>query len=272
MQWLKLSYSAWFNAKHDRVGPLFQGRFKSIPVENSAWGYELSLYIHLNPVMIVQLGLGKSDKKAESMGWKKPDKEQVKERLSELRKFKWSSYPVYAGYRNEPEWLTVEDILQRASGVKSEKRKSYRNDAKQRITKGLPVDLKESLKEGFALGAEKFRAKLKELAKTDREVIGKRELRAKVSYEEIVIAVEGIKGEKSSDFLQRRGDWGKPLLLWGARTYCGFTLREIGDRLGGIDYAAVSIMLKRFENKAAKDKMLSEKMNELKTTMLNVET
>lgn len=50
MQWLQLSYSAWFNARHGRVGPLFQGRFKSVPVENSAWAYELSLYIHLNPL------------------------------------------------------------------------------------------------------------------------------------------------------------------------------------------------------------------------------
>jgi chromosomal replication initiation ATPase DnaA len=49
-------------------------------------------------------------------------------------------------------------------------------------------------------------------------------------------------------------------------------LREIGDKLGGMDYAAVSIMLKRFENKASRDKMLSGKIKELKSKMLNVET
>ena len=33
MQWLKVSYSMWFNAKYHRVGPLFQGRFKSVLVD-----------------------------------------------------------------------------------------------------------------------------------------------------------------------------------------------------------------------------------------------
>ena len=50
MQWLHTSYAAWFNTRHQRVGPLWQGRFGAVPVENSAWAYELSLYIHLNPV------------------------------------------------------------------------------------------------------------------------------------------------------------------------------------------------------------------------------
>src|SRR5688572_1264065 len=30
MQWLNVSYSVWFNRRHDRCGPLFQGRFKAI--------------------------------------------------------------------------------------------------------------------------------------------------------------------------------------------------------------------------------------------------
>ena len=51
MQWLGLAYSAWFNARHDRVGHLFQGRFKSVPVEEGAWAFDLSVYVHLNPVM-----------------------------------------------------------------------------------------------------------------------------------------------------------------------------------------------------------------------------
>lgn len=34
---LALSYSHWFNAKYDRSGYLFQGRFKSEPVEDDAY-------------------------------------------------------------------------------------------------------------------------------------------------------------------------------------------------------------------------------------------
>lgn len=45
MQWLHLSYAAWFNARHSRVGPFWQGRFRSVPVENSAWAHALSLLL-----------------------------------------------------------------------------------------------------------------------------------------------------------------------------------------------------------------------------------
>jgi putative transposase len=267
MQWLKLSYSAWFNAKHNRVGPLFQGRFKSTPVENSAWGYEVSLYIHLNPVMLVKLGLGKSDKKAESLGWKAPEKEQVKERLAKLRKYRWSSYGFYAGFRSTPAWMTVDEVLSRASKNNSDKQKAYREDAKQRISKGLPLGVEETLLEGFALGAEKFRVKVKTLAKSGREIAGKDKLRRKLSFEELVSVVEKIRGRDSKAFMNSRGDWGRPLLLLGARRYCGLTLQEIGDKIGGTDYAAVSVMLKRFEKKVAGDPVLARKVEALKRTV-----
>ena len=33
IQWLGVSYSVWFNRRHQRSGHLFQGRFKSFPAE-----------------------------------------------------------------------------------------------------------------------------------------------------------------------------------------------------------------------------------------------
>lgn len=41
IQWLNVSYVAWVNRRWDRVGPLLQGRFKSIPVQDSARAYFL---------------------------------------------------------------------------------------------------------------------------------------------------------------------------------------------------------------------------------------
>src|SRR5262245_23542046 len=37
MQWLNVSYSVWFNRRHQRVGHLFQGRFKSVIVDPQTW-------------------------------------------------------------------------------------------------------------------------------------------------------------------------------------------------------------------------------------------
>ncbi|TSC92255.1 MAG: hypothetical protein CEN92_51 [Candidatus Berkelbacteria bacterium Licking1014_96] len=43
------SYSRYFNTKHERVGPVFQGKFKSVEVEDNDQCMHLSRYIHLNP-------------------------------------------------------------------------------------------------------------------------------------------------------------------------------------------------------------------------------
>ena len=47
---LETSYVAWYNIKHTRCGHLFQGRFKSKPVESSDYLVNVIRYIHLNPV------------------------------------------------------------------------------------------------------------------------------------------------------------------------------------------------------------------------------
>ena len=54
MQWLNLSYAAWFNVRHQRTGPLYQRPFGSKPVEDGGWAYDLSKYVHLNPLRIRQ--------------------------------------------------------------------------------------------------------------------------------------------------------------------------------------------------------------------------
>lgn len=43
-------YVYWFNVKYDRVGHLFQERFKSEPVEDDAYLATVMRYIHNNPV------------------------------------------------------------------------------------------------------------------------------------------------------------------------------------------------------------------------------
>ena len=44
------TYTQWFNRRHQRVGHLLQGRFKSLLVEKERYLLELSLYVVLNPV------------------------------------------------------------------------------------------------------------------------------------------------------------------------------------------------------------------------------
>ena len=45
------SYTRYFNTRHDRVGPLFQGQFKAVHVSKNEQLVHLSRYIHLNPLV-----------------------------------------------------------------------------------------------------------------------------------------------------------------------------------------------------------------------------
>lgn len=50
MRCLSNSYTKYFNQKYNRVGPLFQGKFKAILVQKDEYLLHLTRYIHLNPI------------------------------------------------------------------------------------------------------------------------------------------------------------------------------------------------------------------------------
>lgn len=49
MRSLNTSFARFFNGRHGHVGPVFQGRYKSIPIETDAQLLETVRYIHHNP-------------------------------------------------------------------------------------------------------------------------------------------------------------------------------------------------------------------------------
>ena len=103
MQWLGVTFTRRFNNKHMRSGHLFQGRFKSIIVENDAYLMRLSFYIHRNPL---RAGI-----------------------VQRLADYKWSSYPVYAYGRKAPDWLSTEFSLAQFNAT--DKHKAYREKAQR---------------------------------------------------------------------------------------------------------------------------------------------
>lgn len=62
MERLLWRYVVWFNFKYDRVGHLFQSRFKSEEILDHRYFLEVSRYIHLNPC---EAGIVKSPEKYE---------------------------------------------------------------------------------------------------------------------------------------------------------------------------------------------------------------
>ncbi len=77
------AYSKYFNARHQRTGSLFEGKFKSVHIEHDTQAKYLFSYIHLNPLKLI-------DSK-----WKEHGIKNRKEALKFLDSYKWSSYLDY---------------------------------------------------------------------------------------------------------------------------------------------------------------------------------
>jgi REP element-mobilizing transposase RayT len=262
MQWFNTSYSAWYNARHSRVGSLWQGRYRDVLIEDGTWAYTLSTYVHLNPLRIAGLGLDKHGRVAEGRGFREPSREQVQERLKKLRQYRWSSYRAYGGYCATPEWLTTDVLLAQAASDESKQRSTYRREVKQRLTYGVEADRAERLRDVIAIGSARFaRAVRSGVGSEVRGVENTRALRRRVPVADIISAVERLKGEDRLVFCRRRGDWGRPLLLWALRRHGGVTLREAGELASGMRVSAVNMAIQRFceqDHAARLQKELSE--------------
>lgn len=249
IQWLQVSYSMWHNRRHGRIGPLFQGRFRSVVVEDGRWAYELSVYVHLNPLRLEQFRLSKRERGAGRRGiGRPPSLEECRQRLERLRNYRWSSYRAYAGYERVPAWLMVEVLRARAGGKNAAGK--YRRVVQGRLREGADEGALERLRDRFAFGTETFKRQIHAVGREQgREIAGRRELKPRASFEKMVKIAEKITGERLATSLRRRGSTIKPLAMWAGRKLCGMTLQEVGRHLDGMDYNAVSMALRRWEAK-----------------------
>lgn len=85
MRHLNGVYTQTFNRRHDRVGHVFQGRYKAIVVEKDAYLLALARYVVLNPVRARM--------------------------VSEPGTWPWSSYAAMIGALPAPPWLRTDWIL-----------------------------------------------------------------------------------------------------------------------------------------------------------------
>jgi len=114
------------NRRHNRMGHLFQGRFKGILVDKDAYLLELSRYVVLNPVranMVVQPG-----------DWL------------------WSSYRAITGEAAVPAWLAVDGMLSLFGSSRRVAQKRYR----QFVLEGVGQPIWDRLRQQIYLGDDAF--------------------------------------------------------------------------------------------------------------------
>jgi len=250
IQWLNVSYSVWFNRRRGRVGHVFQGRFSSVLIDGEgSWAMSASVYIHLNPVRTKRQGLGKGANRAESRGLVAMDREAVQRRLKALRAFRWSSYGAYAGYGAVPDWLMINELLERGGG-----REAYRKYVQQHVTRGDAPEGYEDFGGQVALGSQAFLAKVKDwVGRVTKEQPDRGQVLKRVSPANIIRVVERIRDEPWLEFADRHGDSGRDLALYLARRRSGLTLGELGREFGVAEYKTVAAAIKRFEVSLTKD-------------------
>jgi len=278
MQWVNVSYSTWFNRRHRRCGHLFQGRYQAIVVDRLGWGLEVSRYVHLNPVRVERLGLGKEARQLDRLGiGSRPDAAQVRDRIGQLRRYRYSSYRAYAGLEKAPDWLTCQSVLElMGSGSLSKQRQAYRQHVESAVRQGVMESPWEKVIAQVMLGRVAFVEELRRQVRgNEREQPSLKGLKPRPSLQTIVGVVEGLKGETWEQFRDRYGDNGRDLVLWLGRKRGGFGLRELGQLAGGLDYTSVSLAVKRFEKRRDRVKSLREMSHRaeqaLITQMSNVE-
>ena len=84
----------------------------------------------------------------------------------------------------------------------------------------------------------------------------KRRLRERVSLEQVTAAVARARGEDWEKLANRWGDPAVALAMWIARRCAGLTLCEIGEGIGGRDYAAAAMAIRRMDARLGRDEAL----------------
>ena len=107
MRKLLTSYSKYINAKYQRTGGLFEGKFKATHTTNEPQAKYNFSYIHLNAIKLI-------DTK-----WRENGIKDLKKALEFLANYKWSSYLDYKGIiRPENKILDREFFIQYINDVK----------------------------------------------------------------------------------------------------------------------------------------------------------
>ena len=229
---LNTSYTNYFNAKTERVGHLFQGRYRAILVEKDTYALELSRYIHLNPVRA--------------------------HLVKEPSQYPWSSYLAYAEGERRWGWLERGFILGQLSLNEREARRRYQAF----IREGMVKSFEDPLRRVVActlLGTERFiegvRERFIKKATAHRDLPALKRLSSWPDLSSIVRESERVFGRETVE--SRR------VALYLSHRLSGLSLGQIGEYFGGIGPSAVTQNTRRLEIILERDKRLLAEVKNL---------
>jgi hypothetical protein len=217
MKWFLGTYTARFNRRHQLVGHLFSGRYKTLVVDAASPGYFRTVceYVHLNPVRAKLL-----------------TPEQA------LRDYAWSSYPEYlkAPTRRWP-WLRVERLLgeMRLPKDNAVGRREFERQMETRRQQESGGEEWAAIRRGWFFGADELKEEL--LARASERVGAQhygaeRQESGEAKAERLVREELGkVKWQEADLAARRKGDPGKVRIARRLRAETTMTLAWIAQRL-----------------------------------------
>ena len=242
LQWLGTTYTGRFNRRHDRRGHLFQGRFRSIIVENDAYLIQLSFYIHRNPV---RAGL-----------------------VERLANYRWSSYPAYAYGSAQPNWLNTEFLLSQFNV--QDKHRAYREKVQEYAREEKRIW--EDVRHGLILGTEKFIERIKStyLAGEPHKEIPQQRMILKNRHPAALLSkgAEILKCDievfRQASRIKDSQKEDRDLLIYLLWEQGQYKNSEIGDPFG-LGYSSVSRRVSIVKSKLEKNQELQRKYEKIKS-------
>ena len=206
MRQLNSVYSQKFNRRHDRVGHLLQGRFKSILVEKGSYLLELCRYIVLNPVR---------------SGFVKSPEEWV-----------WSSYRGIAGFDRNTSFLTKEWVLSQFGNTVGDAQASYQAFVAAAMTEqAMPWN---RVSGQLIFGGDSFQAAIHEKVKDSQDI-------SEIKREQRFAARPALSALLPSHLLGHKALRNK--MMASAYLEHGYTMKEIAHE-AGLHYSTVSRVIK----------------------------
>ena len=240
MHWFGTTYTQRFNTRHSIIGHLFQGRYKSILVENEDYMLLLSCYIHRNPL-----------------------RANYVERLADYR---WSSYLAYAYGQSPPSWLSTELILSQLNP--DDPYKSYREKV-QRYAKE-EKQLWENFRHGLFLGSKRFVETIRDQYLPDKPhaaIVQQKQLANRVDPISILNRAQQIlncevKQIAQSGRVSRTVKDKRDLMIYLLWKTGALSHDQIGQ-IFGISYSAVSHAVKSLKIRLKDNRKLRAKLKQL---------
>lgn len=242
IQWFGTTYTRRFNIEHLQSGHLFQGRYKSILVENDAYLMQLSFYIHNNPL---HAGI-----------------------VKRLISYRWSSYPAYAYNRSHPDWLDKSLIFSQFNGEnihKQYREKSHKySDEHRRIG--------EDIRHGFIYGSKKFIKRIKDRFITgepdpaipQQKSILKAMDPARFLREASRVLQCDLERIKNSPRIRESDKLNRDILLYWLWQKGHYTNSQIGD-LFGLTHSSVSRRVAIIRKKIVQEQAFEKQINTFKS-------